>query len=203
MSAENSKDALRRTPGERVNSERSRGFKSPLSANESPSLGLNRLTCRISPRLGANAPPIGTGEGLTCRIMPRHFDFLSVGEEFGADAPLFGERTHATNLRISRAMQRTPLVGELPSIPRNHRCDRTYVPGLLNAQNGLLRAPFEWDLYVPGDRFRRQGGRLLALHNGLNDMGCQESQALISSNQRCARTTAFNSDGSTVAAEGS
>ena len=29
MSAENSKDALRRTPGERVNSEGSRGFKSP------------------------------------------------------------------------------------------------------------------------------------------------------------------------------
>jgi hypothetical protein len=23
---------------------------------------------------------------LTCRVIPRHFDFLSVGEEFGADA---------------------------------------------------------------------------------------------------------------------
>jgi hypothetical protein len=24
--------------------------------------------------------PTGTGESLTCRVMPRHFDFLSVGE---------------------------------------------------------------------------------------------------------------------------
>jgi hypothetical protein len=67
------------------------------SANESLSPGLIRLTCRISRRVGANAPPTGTGESLTFRITPRHYHFLSVGEEFGADAPLSANATMGRN----------------------------------------------------------------------------------------------------------
>jgi hypothetical protein len=38
-------------------------------------------------RVWAMRPPTRTGVNLTCRVMPRHFDCLSVGEEFGADCP--------------------------------------------------------------------------------------------------------------------
>jgi hypothetical protein len=51
------------------------------------------------------------------------------------------------------------------------------MPGLLNVQNGLLRAPFERYLGVPGDCFCIKTGRLPALHDGLNDIRRQESQA--------------------------
>jgi hypothetical protein len=67
--------------------------------------------------------------------MPRHFDFLSVGED---------------------------------SVP---------MPGLLKVQSGLLRAPFERHLDVPGECFCGKTGRLPALHDGLNDIRRQESQA--------------------------
>ena len=50
-------------------------------------------------------------------------------------------------------------------------------PGLLNVQSGPLRAPFEWDLDVPGECFCSKTGRLPALHDGLNDFRRQESQA--------------------------
>jgi hypothetical protein len=39
-----------------------------------------------SARVGAMRPPHRHRRELKCRVMPRHFDFLSVGEEFGADA---------------------------------------------------------------------------------------------------------------------
>jgi hypothetical protein len=38
------------------------------------------------------------------------------------------------------------------------------MPGLLNVQSGLLRAPFERDLNVPGECFCTKTGRLPALH---------------------------------------
>ena len=37
-------------------------------------------------RVGAMHPPHRYRRELTCRVRPRNFDFLSVGEEFGADA---------------------------------------------------------------------------------------------------------------------
>jgi hypothetical protein len=39
-----------------------------------------------SGRVGAMRPPHRHRRELTCRVMPRDFEFLSVGEEFGADA---------------------------------------------------------------------------------------------------------------------
>jgi hypothetical protein len=55
----------------------------------------------------------------TCRIMAHHFEFLSVGEQFGADALFLANAAHDTNLRISRAARRAPLMGELLPMPRN------------------------------------------------------------------------------------
>ena len=51
------------------------------------------------------------------------------------------------------------------------------MPGLLNVQSGLLRAPFERHLDMPGDCFCSKVGRLPTLHNGLHDIRRQESQA--------------------------
>jgi hypothetical protein len=51
------------------------------------------------------------------------------------------------------------------------------MPGLLKVQSGLLRAPFERHLDVPGECFCSKTGRLPALHDGLNDIRRQESQA--------------------------
>ena len=48
--------------------------------------------------------------------------------------------------------------------------------GLLKVQSGLLRAPFERDLNVPGECFCSKTGRLPAFHNGLNDVRRQEGQ---------------------------
>ena len=39
-----------------------------------------------SARVGAMRPPDRHRRERTCRVLPRHIDFLSVGEEFGADA---------------------------------------------------------------------------------------------------------------------
>jgi hypothetical protein len=50
------------------------------------------------------------------------------------------------------------------------------MPGILNVQSSLLRAPFERDLDVPSDCFCSKTGRLPALHKGLNDIRRQESQ---------------------------
>jgi hypothetical protein len=59
-------------------------------------------------RVGAMHPPHRYRRELTCRVMPRNFDFLSVGEEFGADA--LGEYTCTVeNLRTSRAVRGAPL----------------------------------------------------------------------------------------------
>jgi hypothetical protein len=44
-----------------------------------------------------------------CRVMPGHFDFLSVGEEFGADAGSLSNATRGTELLISRAVRRASL----------------------------------------------------------------------------------------------
>jgi hypothetical protein len=43
------------------------------------------------------------------------------------------------------------------------------MPGLLNVQNGLLRAPFERHLNLPGECFRDKTGRLPALHDEPDD----------------------------------
>ena len=59
------------------------GGSNPSCSPTSPNL---RLTCRNSPRVGAMRPHHRHRRELKCRVMPRHFDFLSVGEEFGADA---------------------------------------------------------------------------------------------------------------------
>ena len=51
------------------------------------------------------------------------------------------------------------------------------MPGLLNVERSLLRAPIERQLDVPGECFRGKTGRLPTLHNGFNDIRRQESQA--------------------------
>jgi hypothetical protein len=50
-------------------------------------------------------------------------------------------------------------------------------PGLLNVQSGPLQAPFERDLDVPSRRFCSKTGRRQVLHNGLNDIRREDSQA--------------------------
>jgi hypothetical protein len=57
---------------------RAHGQRVPIS-------GLIRLTRRNGPRVGAMRPPHRHRRELICRVMPDHFDFLSVGPEFGAD----------------------------------------------------------------------------------------------------------------------
>src|ERR1700691_5730919 len=54
-----------------------------------------------SPRVGVMCPPHRHRRELRSRVMPRHVDFLSVGEEFGADACNLARATQGGNLRIS------------------------------------------------------------------------------------------------------
>ena len=69
------------------------------------------------------------------------------------------------------------LMGELPPISGNPGGAMVRASGLLDVQSGPLRAPFERHLDVPGHCFCGKTGRLPALHNGLNDIRRQESQA--------------------------
>jgi hypothetical protein len=79
-----------------------------------------------------------------------NFDFLSVSEEFGADARLFGERNawhkSAAYRGIASGAQRSPvqfLMGELPAMGRKPAAQLYECPGLQNVQSVPLRAPFE------------------------------------------------------------
>jgi hypothetical protein len=54
-----------------------------------------------SPRVGVMCPPHRHRRELRSRVVPRHVDFLSVGEEFGADACNLARATQGGNLRIS------------------------------------------------------------------------------------------------------
>jgi hypothetical protein len=74
-------------------------------------------------------------------LIPRNVDFLSAGEEFGAGAlkdALGGQKLADIASGATSA-----------TVP----CNGTKRPGLLNVQSGLLRAPFERYLDVPGDCF--------------------------------------------------
>jgi hypothetical protein len=50
-----------------------------------------------SARVGAMRTPHRHRRERTCRVMPRHFDFFSVGEEFGADAGSLANATRGQN----------------------------------------------------------------------------------------------------------
>ena len=85
-----------------------------------------------SARLGAMRWPHRHRRVLTCRVMPRHFDFLSVGEEFGADACSLANATRGTKLLYrERAKSVTVqfLTGNCHQYRESQRRDGTSVPG--------------------------------------------------------------------------
>jgi hypothetical protein len=59
---------------------------SPRSATQSQVCGILQGMRAKSPPVGAMRPAHRRRRELRCRVMPHHFNFLSVGEEFGADA---------------------------------------------------------------------------------------------------------------------
>jgi hypothetical protein len=72
-------------------------FRTPICENAAP------LPCiRVARACRSDAPPHRHRRELTCRVVPRHFDFLSVDEEFGADCTA-QTHLHGRNLRTSQA----------------------------------------------------------------------------------------------------